>query len=179
MPLTAEFARLIGATTDAEPAASPRGDQLIVMLDWALHWAKQGLHVFPCKQLHGGPLTCGHWHEAATVKEGKIVQWWAEAPDADIGCVPGKSGFFVLAAIEEQGGIETLAMIEDEYGDLGPDLETDNCWGDRFLWFKGIAPSNYQGFGQGLYVIGQGHYVYLPPSKAPAPRFAWQIKGAS
>ena len=177
MAISVDFARLIGATAEDEPTA-PRKEQLIVMLDWALHWAKQGLQIFPSKQLNGGPLTCKHWHEEATDKTGKIVQWWAEYPEADIGCVPGKSGYFILAAIDEQGGIENLEALEEEYSDLDPDLETDNRWGDRFLWFKGNAPSNYQGLGRGLYVIGQGHYVYLPPSKAPAPRFAWQIKGA-
>jgi hypothetical protein len=50
-------------------------------------------------------------------------------PDADIGCVPGKSGFFILAAIDEQGGIDSLGDLEEEYGEPGPDLETGNCWG--------------------------------------------------
>jgi Bifunctional DNA primase/polymerase, N-terminal len=183
MPIQAEFARLIGATPDgAIPDGGPPDDKLTVMLDWALHWAGQGLHVFPAAPVLGTPILIRHWHSdsvaipggaACSSAENTIVQWWSKRPDADIGCVPSKSGHFIVAAIRCEKGLESLERIEEEIGTVIPDFETDNTRGDRFLWFKGKAPTNYQGFGAGLYVLGAGHYVYLPPSQAPSPRFAW------
>jgi hypothetical protein len=177
MTLPIEFGRLIGAQLPETESAAPREDQLTVMLDWALHWTRRGLCVFPAKPLIGTPILVKHWYSCATSNTAQIVQWWAERPDADIGCVPGKAGYFVIAAIEREGGLESLQEIEKEFGPLAPDIDTDNNHNDRFLWFKGCAPSNYQGVGDGLYVLGAGHYVFLPPSLAPAPAGAWQIKG--
>jgi Bifunctional DNA primase/polymerase, N-terminal len=182
MPIQAELARLIGVTADGDPPDAFSSDKLTVMLDWALYWARQGLHVFPAIPKLGTPTFIRHWHSDAVAMPEKsasssakntIIQWWSKRPDADIGCVPSKSGHFVIAAIQCEGGLESLKRIEEEFGAVTPDFETGNTRDDRFLWFKGQAPTNYQGFGARLYVLGAGHYVLLPPSQAPSPRFAW------
>jgi Bifunctional DNA primase/polymerase, N-terminal len=95
MTLPIELARLIGAAEDSE--ARPIGK-----LDWALRWAKQGLHVFPCEHFTGIPLV-SNWYRAAATQKATIAEWWSENPTADPAAVPDKSGHYVILAIREDG----------------------------------------------------------------------------
>ena len=65
MTISIEFARLIGATPDGAIPDGGRPDDKLVMLDWALHWAGLGLHVFPAAPVLGTPILIKHWHSDA------------------------------------------------------------------------------------------------------------------
>src|SRR5947208_15807745 len=58
------------------------GGMPLTPLDWALHWAGKGIHVFPCEQHLGTPLL-DPWYTAATTDPSKIIAWWSATPDAD------------------------------------------------------------------------------------------------
>jgi hypothetical protein len=146
--------RRIGA---AEPAT---------MLGYALHWARRGLHVFPCEQFLGDPLIA-HWHKHATTDEETIIEWWSEHPDADIGAVPGKSGQWATIAAGRKGRI-TFSLLEENLGEITPTLYYMDRWDNYHLWFKSepLPPSHR--LGPGLVIVGEGDYLYLAPSVAPA-----------
>ena len=148
---------LVGTEHEPDPHAQ---------LDWALRWAKRGLHIFPCEPFLGRPLVTG-WYRAAAATVANIVEWWAESPDADIAAVPDLSGHFVILVNAEEGGLESLAALEDRYGQLQPDFTTTNRWRNLHMWFTGSAMTSHHVHGHGIHVLGAGHYVYMPNSEAP------------
>ena len=155
----AEFDALLGLG-DARPVSQ---------IGWALHWQKKGLVLFPCSEFLGDPLISNWYAPAnrggATNDEAGIIAWWAQWPGADIAAVPHKSGHFVIIAIKEEGGDESLGERELP----PPEFEHWAPWGEHHLWFKapGTVQTSHHRLGQGLHVMGAGSYVYLPNSRAP------------
>jgi hypothetical protein len=152
------IARMIGADPDYETEPATQ-------LDWALHWADKGLHVFPCKRGLGLPITERWWKEATLEKE-NIINWWTQWPAADIGCVPAKSGHYVISVLGQHGH-NTLRKLESEYGDFAPEFTTETRWGGLHMWFRGCALSSRDLIGAGIHVFGAGTFLYLPHSWAP------------
>lgn len=159
MSLPEALARQVGAAPPlpGEPAPEPQ-----TKLDWAIRWARKGLHVLPCKQWLGSPIG------DATTHDGLIIRAWTKHPDADIAAVPHMSGHFVIATVGDRGRA-SLDALEEKYGDLSPDFQTENRWGDLHLWFKGEALTSHNLLSPGLHVYGFGTIVYMPPSAAPDP----------
>jgi hypothetical protein len=158
------LARRIGVTMapgseDLEPEC---------MMDWALHWAAQGIPIFPCERFLGTPLVPS-WHRAATTDTHKIVEWWSAGPNADVAGVPDRMDtphFAIIAA--GVSGANNLAEIEGEYGPLPTTFRYLNRAGDaEHLWLQGPALTSHHRLARGLHVLGAGHYVYLPASWAP------------
>jgi hypothetical protein len=138
----------------------------LIMLDWAMNWAKQSIHVFPCRRYLGSPLT-PRWYAEATTSKAQIVEWWSTSPEADIAGVPDRSGHFVIVASGDEGA-DSLAEIEAEHGPLPTDFRYLNRTEDsEHLWLKGSAITSHNRLGRGLHVLGAGHFVYLPVSWAP------------
>jgi hypothetical protein len=142
-------------------------------LDWALLWAEQGAHVFPCEQHLGTPLIKS-WYGAATTCRKTIIDWWSEHPAADIGAVPDKSGHYVIAVHADEGGYNSLRALEAEHGRLpyDGDLCTENRCGDAFYWLKGQAFTSHHKLGRGLHVLGAGMRLFMPNSYAPHLNYA-------
>jgi hypothetical protein len=115
-------------------------------LDWALHWAKKGLKIFPCVEFLG--------------------KWWSLNPHADIAAVPDLSGHFVILAVGERG-LNNLARLEIEHGDFKPEIMTWTCWGDFALWFPGTAVASRNKLADRVHVVGPGGYVFMQNSAAP------------
>ncbi len=157
--LPPDLARRIGA---APPLPGEVGPEPLTMLDWALHWARQGLHVFPCENYVGNPLV-EKWHKEATRDAGKIAEFWSAFPDADIACVPNRSEHFAIGIVGKTG-LASLRKIEGEYGKLNPAFVVKNRWDNQFLFFSGVALSSHDKLGQGVHVLGAGRYLFLPPS---------------
>lgn len=157
--LSPELATLFGVKqAGAEPS---------VMLYHALRWAARGIRVFPVVRYLGEPYS-DKWYAEASVIPATIIQWWNTWKDADICAVPDKSGHYVVAAFEDEGGLDSLAELEAQHGDIeGADFEYEDCWGNLFFWFKGQAYTSHHKVGRGIHVLGTGHRVYLPPSLAP------------
>jgi Bifunctional DNA primase/polymerase, N-terminal len=138
----------------------------VTMLDWALHWQRQGLFLFPCSKFLGDPLI-KDWHASASAKDETVINWWSKWPDADIGVAPDRSGHFVVVAVMKEGGYDSLAAVRDELPEL--DFERWSPWREHFLWFKSAekVQTSHHRLGQGLHVLGPGSYCYLPNSRAP------------
>jgi hypothetical protein len=146
----------------------------VVMLDWALDWAKKGMHIFPCRRWLGIPLV-ERWYRLATTDSTQIVEWWSQFPNADIGAVPNKSQHFVIVA-QDDDGAESLAELEERYGQFATAFRyTTRTDCNEHLWIKGAAVTSHHKVGRGLHVLGEGNFVYLPASLAPDP--FWSSEG--
>jgi hypothetical protein len=83
------------------------------MLEAALAYARDGLHVFPLHDADAGAAgacSCGrsdchsagkhprtgHGHRDASTDPQQIRRWWAMWPDANIGIASGESGLVVI-----------------------------------------------------------------------------------
>jgi hypothetical protein len=140
----------------------------MTMLDHALEWAGKGLSVFPCEMFLGLPRVT-NWYKSATTDTGAIAQWWSDDPTYDIAAVPQKSGHYVIV-VEGDDGRESLELFEEEHGILKPIIRYKTHWKAEHLWFKGGAHSAR--IDTGLYLVGNGQFIYLAPSASPDP-LAW------
>lgn len=157
--LPGDLARRIGA---APPLPGEAGPEPQTMMDFALHWSRQGLCVFPCENYVGQPLV-EKWHKAATNNASQIAEFWSAHPEADIACVPDRSGHFVIGIVGKIG-LASLRKIEGEHGRLKPAFVVNNRWGNQYLFFSGVALSSHDELGKGVHVFGTGRYLFLPPS---------------
>src|SRR5438105_2331933 len=107
-----DLARRIGLTLPGEEPPEPQ-----TMLDWALHWARCGIHVFPCARCLGSPYVGDWYNQATSGGTAKLVHWWSEWRDADVAGVPCLSGHYVIIAAGATG-MNSLLAIEDEFGEL-------------------------------------------------------------
>ena len=79
------------------------------MLDYALAYARQGLHVFPIVPDGKTPLTSHGFHDATT-DEAQIDAWWSQSPDANIGIATGKVSGLVVVDVDRHGEDGTKAL---------------------------------------------------------------------
>jgi hypothetical protein len=113
--------------------------------------------------------------KAATCDLWQIEAWWRKFPNANIGCVPGRSGYVVLDADlykQHFAGAELLLEEEQET----PTTVTGG--GGKHLWFRkpeGVTYSNAPGsLPVGIDVRADNGYVLLPPSQhASGRRYTW------
>ena len=131
--------------------------------DWALWWASRGFHVFPCIPGAKQPAISGNI-EAATTNAAQVEAWWTERPDANIGCVPGKSGHFVLDVDVKGDGFATLEALERQHALLPAGLSISTPSGGAHYWFRGEAATTARKLGPGLDTRGAAGYVLLPGS---------------
>lgn len=145
----------------------------------------KGFAVFPIFTIEDGRCSCGQDRCSSPGKHpiGSLVpqgvlnadtdpqvirEWWSLYPDANIGIATGDaSGVVVLDIDEEHGGGQTLATLEERFGQL------PNTWcvltGGGGYHFYYRMPSldirNSAGsIGPGIDVRGNGGYVVAPPS---------------
>jgi hypothetical protein len=146
----------------------------VTPIDWALHWQDKGLILFPCSRFLGDPLLANWYAPANRFGTGgackgqtSIVSWWTQWPDADIAAVPWRSNHFVIVAVREEGGYESLQKIRHDLPKI--DFEHWAPWGEHHLWFKtsSLVQSSSHRLGRGLHVVGPGRYVFLPNSRSP------------
>ena len=138
------------------------------LLTAALRYASYGWKVFPCHK-DKSPMTINGFKNA-TKDTKQIKRWWAENPDASIGCACGpESGVWVIDVdlpdgpgnweklIIKNGPIETL---EQKTGSGGRQL---------FFNYNGTEiKNNTKKLGVNLDVRGFGGYSILPPSPHPS-----------
>lgn len=166
--------------TDASP---PEGGA--TMLEAALSYARQGRPVFPvwsptegggcacprgldCPSPAKHPITTNGFKDATTDRA-RIITWWTEHPEANIGMPTGRrSGLFVVDVDIDRGGFETLAALIHRHKEW-PDPPTVLTGGGGVHFFfrypTGVEIRNSTGkLGPGIDVRGEGGYVLLPPS---------------
>ncbi len=103
----------------------------------------------------------------ATTDEATIRVWWEAEPEANIARATGD--VFVLDVDPRNGGSETLAQLEAQFGPLPQAPEVLTGGGGRHIYFAMPTPplGNSAGtkLGRGLDTRGVGGYVLLPPSR--------------
>lgn len=150
----------------------------------AVAYATRGFHLLPLHTIAGGRCSCGaatcpspgkhprlpHGLRQASSDPAVVAGWWRQWPTANIGCLPGPSGYVVLDIDGAEG--EATAM---QLGLLAePTLEVTTGRG-RHRWYchPGGHIANGQ-LGPKLDIRGNAGYVLLPPSvHASGTTYRW------
>jgi hypothetical protein len=132
---------------------------------YALAYAAKGFHVFPLVAGQKRPLIPNGFH-GATTDAAQISAWWAEYPNANIGCVPGPSGYVVIDLDGPDAETEAVSL-----GLTAPTLSvaTGRDGGGRHLYY--LRPDGHVPNGKlapHIDVRGDAGYVILPPSRHPS-----------
>lgn len=172
------------------------------MLDQALALANQGFRIFPVHSVADGICTCNQgekcsakgkhphitsWHFLATTNQEEIRKWWRQFRNANIGIATGsfmslKKSFLVLDIDPKNGGAESLAALEKEFGKLPETLTARTGSGGKHIFLK-IAPfsmgivrniQNSEKIGKGIDIRGDGGFVVAAGSiHKSGNRYEW------
>lgn len=162
------------------------------MLEHALRYAAIGWHVFPvwggadekckCRRMCKSPGKHPVEHivprgqDDATTDPAKIRRWWAQMPDAGIGCVMRPSGLVAIDIDPRNGGFESIDDIEVRHGPLASDVMQFTQAGGEHRLFKLAADLNISlpgKLGKGIDVKRNG-YIVLAPTKGIAGTYDWE-----
>ncbi len=143
----------------------------------AVTYAGQGWHVVPLHNAPQGRCSCGnstcpspgkhprtsHGLLEATADPTVVAGWWARWPDANVGVLPGRSGFVVidLDGPEGEQTAEAVGLLAE------PTLEVQTGRG-RHRWYRhpgGHVPNGT--LGPKTDIRGDAGYVLAPPSVHP------------
>jgi hypothetical protein len=127
----------------------------------ALHWAKHGLPVFPCRANSKAPATPNGFKNATTDRD-QIDEWWSENPQYNPASCPDDSGHFVVDVDPRNGGDLSLLDLELKNGGLPQTFTVKTPSGGQHFWFKGSAKSSTSRIAPGIDIKGRGGYVLLP-----------------
>ena len=136
-------------------------------LDFAISYARYGFAVFPCKPCGKEPIT-KHGFKDASRDEAKIRNWWARAPNANIGIATGARSGLIVVDIDSLEGAKLLLKLTERFGALTSTHRAVTHKGGHF-YFKlppncGAVPSSKGG---GLDIRADSGYVIAPPSLHP------------
>jgi putative DNA primase/helicase len=157
----------------------------------ALWYAARGWPVIPLHSVRDGRCSCGracsspgkhprtlHGAKDASTDEAQIERWWTRWPDANIGiCTGVGSGIVALDVDPRHGGAESLADLEQEYGELPATVESLTGGGGRHLGFKhpGGTVRNRSNIRPGVDLRGDGGHLVAPPSvHANGRQYCWR-----
>lgn len=142
----------------------------------ALHYAAQGVPVFPCnpetkaplieadKDENGEPIVGTGGFYKATTDADRIRSWWTQWPDALIGMPTGPASGVDVLDLDLKNGKDGFAALPG-WRDRSPVI----VWtpsGGAHLWFKsdGTIPSTSGKIAPGIDTRGMGGYAIVPPS---------------
>lgn len=152
-------------------------------LKFALKYIEEGLFLIPLYGIKEGKCTCPKGANCnspgkhpktqnglkdASNDEAQAKQWFGVNCNNNIGIVTGKkSGLFVLDVDKKSGGLETLSLLENEFGQLPPTYDVYTGGLGRHFYLKYPTSKelrNKTGFKPGLDLRGTDGYVVAPPS---------------
>lgn len=163
-------------------------------IDYALAYASMGWHIFPvwscndqgichckfggkCKSAgkhpHGELAPRGHLD--ATKDEATIKRWYGSDSDAGIGVACDRSGLVVLDIDPRNGGLESLAKLEADFGPLKSNCVADTQGGGVHRIFRADKtqlpyPST---LGPGLDIKHHG-YICVEPTQGRKGLYKWR-----
>lgn len=150
----------------------------------AVAYAERGFVLVPLHGIVGGRCTCPladcpspgkHPRPSRGLREAsadvaQVRQWWLQWPTANVGCLPGPSGYVVLDidGPEGEATAQALGLLAE------PTLEVTTGRG-RHRWYRhpgGHIPNGQ--LGAKLDVRGDMGYVLLPPSRhVTGAKYRW------
>ncbi len=96
-----------------------------------------------------------------------IFRWWREKRNANIGCVPGKSGLIGID-FDDERGLQSKKKLEDQYGSLPLTwtVQTGREGGGRHEYYQTpeFSVKNKAAWDSGIDLRHHGGYLILPPS---------------
>lgn len=165
----------------------------------ALEYASRGLPVFPVFGWIDGRCSCGkdcgknagkhptlpQGHNQASTDPEQIRRWFDDprlTPDAlNIGIVV-PDGYAVVDVDPRDNGLETLAKLEAQYGDLPKTATVLTGSGGAHIWYRVPPGLTFPAeLGEGIQIKASGRgYVVAPPSlHASGQRYQWQTSGGT
>lgn len=131
------------------------------LLDAALEYAARGWYVFPVQPGGKAPLG-GAGYKDATLDTNKIRQWWARAPDANIGVALDRSGLVAFDADTYKPNCDWGAFIMGR--DLPETLVQKSASGGTHYIFKAPPDARFPGtLCPGVDIKHHG-YILVEPS---------------
>lgn len=136
----------------------------------AAAYAAAGWPVFPIHERGKTPMT-PHGHLDATRDAGRIREYWALCPAANIGvAVPAG---LVVVDIDDRDALQRL-KAEDRH--LPATARSTTGRGSHFYYRTDEEIRNTVGLFPGVDLRGQGGYVVVPPSIHPTgARYRWKV----
>lgn len=159
----------------------------------ALDYAARGWRVFPLHHVAGGKCSCGkadcgsagkhprtkHGPKDATTHPATIRRWWKTWPSANIGVCTGPENDIWMLGPDGQAGIEALAALEREHGDLPRTPRARSGSGGRHLIFRwpsdGTVTNRRNHRDLPIDVRGEGGYFVAAPSTNANGCYVWEI----
>lgn len=144
----------------------------------AVAYAERGWHVFPLAPREKAPLgrLVPRGFLQASAEREQVRAWWAAEPQANIGLVPGPSGFVVLDVDGPEG--EQAAIRLGLYAEPTLAATTGRADGGRHLYFRhpgGVIPNGK--LAPKLDIRADAGYVVAPPSIHPTGTpYRWEGK---
>lgn len=162
-------------------------------LEAALGYARRGWPVFPLHGIRNQRCTCGdpacsksagkHPHGSlaprgfhdATTDEARIADWWARAPDANIGIPTGQaSGFVVLDIDPRNGGDDTWVELQRPHGPW-PETAIQLTGGGGSHYLFRVQSRRIRSPGRGIDAKDNGGYIVAWPSThLSGARYQWE-----
>jgi hypothetical protein len=138
------------------------------ILAWSLRYARRGLHVFPLKHREKVPAFSGGFY-GATTNAATITRWFGGGYSYNVGVRTGPASGVLVFDVDGPIGMESLAALEAEYGEL-PATRMSTTGKGKHLWFRSRLPipSSIGKIAPGIDIKCEGGYVVAPPSIHPA-----------
>lgn len=153
-------------------------------LEHALYYAARGWRVIPIPPGHKHPHGITNWQQAATTDTTRIERYWKLNPAHGVGIATGAdSGLFVVDIDPDDGGDDSLRVLEAANGELPDTMEAVTGGGGRHLVFawpdEGEIRNSASGaLGAGIDVRGTGGVFVVAPTVHPhtGRPYAWELE---
>jgi P4 family phage/plasmid primase-like protien len=152
-------------------------------LDHALYYASRGWRVVPIPTGEKFPKGIPDWQDKATTDETRIRRYWTLNPTHGVGIATGpETGLFVVDVDPDDGGDDSLLVLEQRHGTLPDTIEAITGGGGRHLVFAwpdyGEIRNSASGvLGAGIDVRGAGGQFVVAPTIHPnGTPYAWEVE---
>lgn len=141
------------------------------MKQWALYYRALGLSVFPVVSGQKMPLVSWKEYQERLPNEEEIETWWNQWPQADIGCVTGRTSGLLVLDIDGDEGRRSIDIYEIP---SVPKVRTRRGFQVYFNMVDTGARTTVAGVLPGVDVRGEGGMVKMPPSLcSDGSRYEW------
>lgn len=137
-------------------------------------------NVFPLIPKRKEPITSNGFRDATT-EISRIVNWWTEYPDANVGIRTGKESGFIVIDIDGEIGDYYLEKLVSQYGVLPDTVISITGSGGKHILFKypnipNVVIKNKVNWLEKIDIRGDGGYIVAPPSIHPNGRqYEWEL----